>query len=377
MVQYHASKAERNRSRTVSTTASTQQHMTRIYSFILCLFITQSIAQDNTTSLKSKAKFPIGSSMRFVPFMKDTILQALQQHHFDSYTAGSDMKMYQIAPKSGVFKWDRVDSIVAYTKKNNQRLFGHTLIWHSATPRWIEKKAKKEPTWLENFMKNYIQTYVGKYKGVVHGWDVVNEGLNTKGAGFRSESIWYKTMGKSYIEKAFRYAHEADPNAILFYNDFNIERDTLKFNTMIKMVEDFQRRGVPISGIGFQMHIRMDIPNEIIAYTLKRAADTGLQIHLSEVDIIFNTHDDSKGGGIERYSTITKEMQNAQAKKYADLVKIYQDIVPKEQQYGITFWGFNDRDTWINRFFKMKDWPCIYDENLQPKPAFYGFLNSL
>lgn len=377
MVQYHASKAERNRSRTVSTTASTQQHMTRIYSFILCLFITQSIAQDNTTSLKSKAKFPIGSSMRFVPFMKDTILQALQKHHFDSYTAGSDMKMYQIAPKSGVFKWDRVDSIVAYTKKNNQRLFGHTLIWHSATPRWIEKKAKKDPTWLENFMKNYIQTYVGKYKGVVHGWDVVNEGLNTKGAGFRSESIWYKTMGKSYIEKAFRYAHEADPNAILFYNDFNIERDTLKFNTMIKMVEDFQRRGVPISGIGFQMHIRMDIPNEIIAYTLKRAADTGLQIHLSEVDIIFNTHDDSKGGGIERYSTITKEMQNAQAKKYADLVKIYQDIVPKEQQYGITFWGFNDRDTWINRFFKMKDWPCIYDENLQPKPAFYGFLNAL
>lgn len=377
MVQYHASKAERNRSRTVSTTASTQQHMTRIYSFILCLFITQSIAQDNTTSLKSKAKFPIGSSMRFVPFMKDTILQALQQHHFDSYTAGSDMKMYQIAPKSGVFKWDRVDSIVAYTKKNNQRLFGHTLIWHSATPKWIEKKAKKDPTWLENFMKNYIQTYVGKYKGVVHGWDVVNEGLNTKGAGFRSESIWYKTMGKSYIEKAFRYAHEADPNAILFYNDFNIERDTLKFNTMIKMVEDFQRRGVPISGIGFQMHIRMDIPNEIIAYTLKRAADTGLQIHLSEVDLIFNTHDDSKGGGIERYSTITKEMQNAQAKKYADLVKMYQDIVPKEQQYGITFWGFNDRDTWINRFFKMKDWPCIYDENLQPKPAFYGFLNAL
>ena len=83
-----------------------------------------------------------------------------------------------------------------------------------------------------------------------------------------------------------------------------------KFNTMMKMVEDFQRRGVPISGIGFQMHIRMDIPNEIIAYTLKRAADTGLQIHLSEVDLIFNTHDDSKGGGIQRYSTITKEMLN-------------------------------------------------------------------
>lgn len=352
--------------------------MNRSYLFLLCFVITQTIAQNNgVTSLKSKASFPIGSSIRFVPFMKDIKLKGLQQHHFDSYTAGSDMKMYQIAPKPGVFRWERVDSIVAYTQKNNQRLFGHTLIWHSATPKWIEKKAKKDPAWLERFMKNYIQTYVKKYKGIVHGWDVVNEGLNTKGAGFRTESIWYKTMGQSYIEKAFRYAHEADPNAVLFYNDFNIERDTLKFNTMMKMVEDFQQRNVPISGIGFQMHIRMDIPNEIIAYTLKRAADTGLQIHLSEVDVIFNTHDDSKGGGIQRYNTVTPEMLREQAKKYAELVQMYQDIVPKNQQYGITFWGFNDRDTWINRFFKMKDWPCIYDEALQPKPAFYGFLNAL
>ncbi len=350
----------------------------RTFAFFLFLIITKSIAQNNSVpSLKSKANFPIGSSMRFVPFMKDNNLRDIQQYHFDSYTAGSDMKMYQIAPKPGVFRWDRVDSIVAYTKKNNQRLFGHTLIWHSATPRWIEKKAQKDPSWLGRFMKKYIQTYVKKYKDVVHGWDVVNEGLNTKGAGFRTESIWYKTLGKSYIEKAFQYAHEADPNAVLFYNDFNIERDTLKFNTMMKMVEDFQQRDVPISGIGFQMHIRMDIPNEIIAYTLDRAAKTGLKIHLSEVDIIFNTHDDRKGGGIQRFKTITPKMLTAQAKKYADLVRMYQNIVPKEQQYGITFWGFNDRDTWINRFFKMKDWPCIYDDKLQPKPAFYGFLNAL
>lgn len=350
----------------------------RTFAFFLCLIIAKSIAQNNSVpSLKSKANFPIGSSIRFVHFMKDYKLRDLQQYHFDSYTAGSDMKMYQIAPKPGVFRWDRVDSIVAYTKKNNQRLFGHTLIWHSATPKWIEKKAQKDPSWLGRFMKKYIKTYVKKYKGVVHGWDVVNEGLNTKGAGFRTESIWYKTLGQSYIEKAFRYAHEADPNAVLFYNDFNIERDTLKFNTMMKMVEDFQQRDVPISGIGFQMHIRMDIPNEIIAYTLERAAKTGLQIHLSEVDIIFNTHEDSKGGGIQRFKTITPKMLTAQAKKYADLVRMYQNIVPKEQQYGITFWGFNDRDTWINRFFKMKDWPCIYDDELQPKPAFYGFLNAL
>ena len=170
--------------------------------FFGCLFIFTFLQgqEISVPSLKNNAKFPVGSSLRFVPFMKDLKLKKLQQYHFDSYTAGSDMKMYQIIPKEEVYNWDRVDSIVNYTKNNNQRLFGHTLIWHSATPLWVTKKAEKNPIWLEQFMKEYIQTYVSKYKGIVHGWDVVNEGLKTKGAGFRTESIWYKSMGKKYIE---------------------------------------------------------------------------------------------------------------------------------------------------------------------------------
>ncbi len=350
--------------------------MYKILFFLLIPIIT--ISQEiSEPSLKKHSEFPIGTSIRFVEFMKDKKLKKLQKHHFDSYTAGNDMKMYQIVTREGNYNWARVDSIINYTTLNNQRLFGHTLIWHSATPKWVEKKAMSNPQWLEKFMKEYINKYVGRYKGKVDGWDVVNEGLNTKGSGFREESIWYKTMGKKYIEKAFKYAHKADPKAKLFYNDFNIERDTLKFNSMMKMIEDFLERDVPISGIGFQMHIRMDIPNEIIEYTLKRAASTGLQIHLSEVDIIFNSHDDSEGGGIQTYNNLTTEMLNEQAIKYEELVNIYKKTVPKSQQYGITFWGFNDRDTWINRFFKIKDWPCIYDEKLNPKPAFYGFLNGL
>jgi endo-1,4-beta-xylanase len=184
-------------------------------------------------------------------------------------------------------------------------------------------------------------------------------------------------MGKDYIAKAFTYAHEADPNAILFYNDFNIERDTVKLNATLNLVKELRSQGVPISGIGFQMHIRMDIPDEVIAYSLKKAADTGLQIHLSEVDIIFNTHNDTQNGGIQTYNELTDEMKKAQAEKYKSLVKMYRSIVPKDQQYGITFWDFTDRDTWINGFFNMKDWPTIYDENLKPKPAYFGVLEGL
>ena len=357
--------------------------MIKIITFSFFTFLLVSCNQLNVESetkppsLRANSEFPLGTAVRYKPFQKDLQLRQLQQYHFDSYTAGSDMKMNQVMPTEERFDFSIVDSIIAYANKHNQRVFGHNLIWHSSTPEWVRIKATENPDWLLPFMRDYIYQYIGRYKGQVHGWDVINEGINTKGAGFREDTIWYKIIGPKYIEKAFEFAHEADPEAILFYNDFNIERDLEKFNTMMTMIEDFQKRGVPISGIGFQMHIRMDIPNEIIAHTLKTAASTGLQIHLSEVDIIFNTHDDSRGGGIQRFTDVTEEMLSAQAKKYEDLVRIYKEVVPREQQYGITFWGFNDRDTWIRRFFKMKDWPTIYDENLTPKPAFYGFLKGL
>jgi endo-1,4-beta-xylanase len=328
-------------------------------------------------SLRDLATFPIGSSVRYKPFHSDSKLQELQQHHFSSYTSGQDMKMHRIMPSKGQFDFRTVDKIVAYTRQNDQRLFGHNLIWHSSTPAWVKDHAKDNPEWLSSFMREYIHSYVGRYKGYVHGWDVVNEGLNTAGEGFRENSIWFQTLGEKYIEMAFQFAHEADPEAVLFYNDFNIERDIQKFESMMAMVKDFQNRGVPISGIGFQMHIRMDIPNQIITETLKQAADTGLQIHLSEVDVIFNSHDDSKGGGEETYKVLTPKMADMQKQKYSELIAIYQTVVPKEQQYGITFWGFNDRDTWIKRFFRMNDWPTIYDEELKPKPAFWGVLEAL
>jgi endo-1,4-beta-xylanase len=342
-----------------------------LFSFNSC----KNESEETKKSLKDVASYPIGTAIRIQKLLSDKQLQELQKENFNSITSASDMKMNRILPTEGEYYWDRIDSILAYAESNQQRLFGHNLIWHSSTPKWVEEKAS-DSLWLENFMKDYIYTYVGRYKGKVAAWDVVNEGLETKGGAFR-ETIWYKAMGKDYIAKAFSYAHEVDPDAILFYNDFNIERDTVKLNATLNMIKDLKAEGVPISGIGFQMHIRMDIPDEIIANSLKKAAATGLQIHLSEVDIIFNKHDDSKMGGIQIYKELTKEMKNAQAEKYKNLVKMYNTIVPKEQQFGITFWDFTDRDTWIKGFFNLEDWPCLYDENLVPKPAYYGFLEGL
>ncbi len=342
----------------------------------LSLFSNALLSQDLDTGLKDYIDFPVGTAIRIEALTGDTELQALQKMNFNSITSASDMKMNKILAKEGEYYWGTVDSILNYAQMNNQRLFGHNLIWHSSTPTWIKEKALKDSKWMAEFMKEYITTYVGRYKGKVKAWDVVNEGLESAGGAMR-ETIWYKTIGKDYIAKAFTYAHEADPDAILFYNDFNIERDTVKLNATLDLIQDLRSKGVPISGIGFQMHIRMDIPDETIAYALKKAADTGLQIHLSEVDIIFNTHNDTRNGGIQIHNELTDEMRIAQAEKYKNLVLMYRRIVPKEQQFGITLWDFTDRDSWINGFFNLKDWPTIYDEHLQPKPAYFGFLEGL
>jgi endo-1,4-beta-xylanase len=345
-----------------------------VLSFTAC----KSVNQKNTTEvgLKNASEFPIGTAININKLINDQELMALQLSNFNSITATSDMKMQSILPAENQFNWKKADTILYYAKKHNQRLFGHNLIWHSSTPKWVEEKGANDSGWLGEFMKEYIHKYVGRYKRKVAGWDVVNEAFESAGGEYR-KTFWYNNLGKDYIANAFRYAHEADPDAVLFYNDFNIERDTTKLNAVLKMVEKFKKEGVPIHGIGFQMHIRMDTPDEVIAYSLEKAAATGLQIHLSEVDIIFNSHNDERLGGIENFSSITTEMKQAQAEKYKNLVLMYRKIVPKNQQYGITVWDFTDRDSWIKGFFNMKDWPTIYDDDLKPKPAYYGFLEGL
>jgi len=356
---------------------------------LLCLTILLAACNQNTRNkihannaevskgLKDYADFPIGNAVTINKLQKDPHLNNIIIKNFNSITSGNDMKMYSFISTQGKYNWEKADNLAKFCKENNQRLFGHTLVWHFGAPKWIQEKAKKKGyNWLDTFLKDYITTVVSRYKGSVAAWDVVNEAFETQGGEYRN-SFFYQIMGTDYIEKSFRYAHAADPNIDLFYNDFNIERDTAKLHGVLKMIYELKKKNVPITGLGFQMHIRMDIPDELIAFSLREAAKTGLKIHISELDIIFNKHDDTKGGGKQIVSELTDKMRLDQAEKYKNLVKMYRTIIPKEQQYGITFWGCSDRDTWINGFFNLKDWPTIYNENLEPKPAYSSFIEGL
>ena len=287
------------------------------------------------------------------------------------------MKMYSLVKHDSFPHFKRVDSLVAYTKANNMRLFGHALVWHYGLPKWIsETTAEKGAIWADTFLEKYIDTVVVRYKNDVVAWDVVNEAFETKTGDYR-KTFWLETFGESYIEKAFRYAHSADPNARLFYNDFGQEKYPEKSKAIAAMAKDFKERGVPIHGLGLQMHLEMDTPEDAIADALKMAAATGLLVHISELDIIFNTHNDENASGKQAITELTEEMKQAQAEKFKQVALLYRKHVPKAQQFGITFWDFNDRDTWIKPFFGLKEWPTVFDENLNPKPGYYGFAEGL
>ncbi|SHK04781.1 endo-1,4-beta-xylanase [Tangfeifania diversioriginum] len=346
--------------------------------FVISVLFTscnQTPSSEENEGLKDVTGLYVGTAVNYRQVTTRDTIRSIIVNDFSSITPENEMKMYSVLSGHGEYRWNGVDTMVAFARRNNLRLFGHCLIWHSGTPGWLTEM-EHDSTSLSNFMKEYIHTYVSKYKNDVDGWDVVNEAI-TDSAGTMRETFWYNLLGESYIDQAFRAAHEADPEAVLFINDYNNERDTVKMNATIDLINRLKSRGVPVSGIGLQMHTRMDIPDEIIALNLKKAAETGLQVHLSEVDVIFNRHNDQPGGGEQIYPELTEEMLQRQGEKYRKIAEMYRDIVPENQQYGITVWGFNDRTSWIPGFFGMKDWPTLYDENLQKKPAYYGFKEGL
>ncbi|MEM9889093.1 MAG: non-reducing end alpha-L-arabinofuranosidase family hydrolase [Bacteroidota bacterium] len=332
--------------------------------------------QDSTTNrpLYTAAPYPVGTSIRLNMLRNDTVMN-IAGYEFNSLTAGNAMKMRRVIREGFEYNFEEADEYLDYAESHDMRMFGHTLLWHSSMPDFV-KELEGDSAALYNFTKQYIDTLVSRYKGRIDAWDVVNEPV-LDGTGELRENAWYNTFGADYLEMVFRMAHEADPSAKLFLNDYNIERDSAKLEGFLKIVRDLKQKGVPIHGIGMQMHIRMDVPNERMAKHLKKCVETGLLIHFSEVDIIFNRHNDSKGGGKQKYNELTEEMKVQQSDKYRQLAQLYNENVPYDQRFGITLWGFADRYTWIRYFFEIMDWPLIFDDALLKKPAYYGFMEGL
>ena len=316
------------------------------------------------TSLK-QLPFPFGFAVNVSKLRNNTAYKNVLVAQAKSITAETAMKIAYLHPAQNTYVYTDADYLVDFALQNNIRVHGHTLVWHQSLPSWITNFVGDSTAW-ENLLKTHIQTIVTHFKGKVASWDVVNEAIENDGNGYRASSIWYQKLGIGFIARSFQYAHEADPNALLFYNDYGNEWGVVKRNTILNLINDLKNKGVPINGIGMQMHTSFTQLDANIQDAISVAVTTGLKIHISELDVSMNANNNQT---LTFNSTIAQQ----QADKYKMIVKAF-NIVPKAQQFGITTWGIGDVDSWIPGFYARPDWPLLFDNTYQKKDAFFGVL---
>jgi endo-1,4-beta-xylanase len=321
-------------------------------------------------TLYRTATFPIGCSVSPDLLKNNSAYRNIVLKEYNSITCENAMKWSALHPSKDVFNYADADYIVDFAKTNKKRSFGHVLLWHGYNPAWLESFSG-DSTAFENLMKTHIQTVVGHFKGKVAAWDVVNEAFLDNGTMRVSESIWMKKLGKDYIARAFKYANEADPDALLFYNDYGQEGNPNKLTAILKMVADLKARGIPIHGLGLQMHVSIGTNDLSISGAIIDYAKTGLKIHISELDVALSNY--QKNASL----TLTDALKETQKQKYKSLVKSYLRNVPKAQQFGITNWNVGDADSWLRSVIQKNEYPLLFDENYARKPAYTGYLEAL
>lgn len=315
--------------------------------------------------------FDIGAAVnaRTVETQKDLLIK-----HVNSLTAENEMKPENLQPKEGTFTFEVADKIVRFAKENNMKMRGHTLVWHNQMPEWFfttKSGGTVSKEQLLERMKTHIQTVVTHYKDDVYCWDVVNEAIEDKENYLLRKSKWLDIIGEEFIEKAFEFAHEADPDASLFYNDYN-ESHPEKREKIYTLVKTLLDKGVPIHGIGLQGHWNLEDPHlDDIRRAIEKYASLGLQLQLTELDISMFRFEDHRTDIKEP----KKEMLEKQADRYEKiftLLREYKDVIT-----CVTFWGIADDYTWLDNFpvVGRKNWPFLFDENHEPKEAFWKVID--
>jgi endo-1,4-beta-xylanase len=243
---------------------------------------------DDGIGLFTFSSYPIGTAIDFNTLESDPVYKSIALKQFNSITPENIFKAEYIHPEPLFFNWTQADSLASFCQQNNKRIYGHTLIWHKQLPQWILDYQGNSSDW-EQLMKTHIQTIVAHFKNKVTAWEVVNEAFNEDGT--LRNNIWKQKIGSSYIEKAFVFAKEADPNALLFYNDYNLEMNPTKRHSVLSLFNNLRNRGVRVDGIGIQMHVNTSYPEPSqIASAFQEIVTYNFKIHISELDISINPY---------------------------------------------------------------------------------------
>lgn len=315
---------------------------------------------------------------------------ALIENHFNSLSPENGLKWQPVHPDPDRYNFEFGDAYVALGEKMDAFTIGHCLVWHQQVPNWVfedESGNSVDKDVLLSRMEEHIETVAGRYKGKIHGWDVVNEAFEEDGS-FRN-SKWYQIAGKDFIKTAFRKANAVDPEAELYYNDYNVWKAS-KRKGILDFAKEMKAEGIKVDAIGMQGHYQLDTPTlEEIEQGIIDIHGAGFKVMITELDVDvlprprravgadlnmnfansdeFNPYKDG----------ITPEAEAQLAQRYADIFEIYEKH--KDKITRVTFWGLSDRNTWLNNFpvRGRTNYPLLFDRNLEPKKAVFEKLASV
>lgn len=326
--------------------------------------------------------FLVGAALNPAQFTgQDQAEDAIIQAQFNTISPENVLKWEIVHPRPNAFDFSLADKYVEFGEQNHMFIIGHNLVWHSQVPKWVFEDENGKPVSrkvLLQRIREHIQTVVGRYKGRIKGWDVVNEALNDDGT--LRQSQWLKIIGDDYIEKAFRYAHEADPEAQFYYNDYSLENEA-KRRGALELVRKLKAGGVPITAVGLQDHVNLDWPTtDQIDTTITEFGKLGVKVMITELDVDVlpsTTHSADVSLNIASDPQLNPypnglpdEVQQTLTKRYADLFRTYAKHCGLVTR--VTFWGVTDKDSWKNNWpvRGRTNYPLLFDRNNQPKPAF-------
>ena len=291
--------------------------------------------------------------------LSDSRYAGVLGRHFNYLTAEFEMKWDAIERSRGSRDFRGGDTIVAFGQANGMQIKGHALIWHGSVPGWLPALPAVD---FRAAFEGHIRSVAEHFRGRVVAWDVVNEAIADDGS--MRDTVFRQKLGDQYIADAFRLARQADPQALLFYNDYGGEGLTLKADRIYNLVQGLRAQGVPIDGVGLQMHVNAaSRPSDAnITANVRRLVALGLLVNISEMDV--------------RIRDVPGTMQarlDVQKSTYRSIVGI---CLAEPRCDGVTFWGFTDAHSWIDAQFGADD-PLIFDEQYAVKPAYYGVLDAL
>lgn len=327
-------------------------------------------------------KFLIGTAMNTAQITgKDSASIGIILKHFNSIVAENCMKSVHIQPAEGVFDFTLADRFVDFGEKHGMHIIGHTLIWHSQAPAWLflgrDGKDVSREVLIER-IRNHIHTVVGRYKGRVHGWDVVNEAIEDDGSWRNSK--FYQIIGKEYVSLAFQFAREADPDAELYYNDYSMAHQGRR-NGVVRMVQELQAKGIKVDGIGMQGHMHLNFPSfEEFEKSIVAFSQLGVKVMITEMDIsVLPPPGKQQGADVAMQAGYQEELNPYKAglpelvarqlhDRYAGFFRLF--LRHHDKISRVTMWGVTDKHSWKNNWpvRGRTDYPLLFDRNYQAKP---------